>query len=113
VIRRESHRAAAQVEAGPEESGVFASFDRVGGAYRLTGLDAGGDPALRFGTAAGLVAATRRFDGPPVWLVTGATMPGVRAAAGLLDGAKLRDHYAVATEDGKETPLPVGAAAGG
>jgi hypothetical protein len=24
----------------------------------------------------------------------------------LLDAAKLRDHYAVATEAGKETPLP-------
>jgi uncharacterized protein DUF4430 len=111
--RVRSDPAAAQVEAGPEESGVFATFERTGGAYGLTGLDAGGDPARRFGPGAGLVAATRRFDGPPVWVVTGATMVGVRAAAGLLGGAELRDHYAVATEDGKETPLPVGAAARG
>jgi hypothetical protein len=40
-------------------------------------------------------------------VVTGATPAAVQAAAGLLAGAKLRDHYAVATEDGKETPLPV------
>jgi len=74
-------------------------------------MDPGGAPVRRFGPAAGLVAATRRYEGPPVWLVTGATAAGVRAAAGLLDGAELRDHYAVATEDGKETPLPVTATA--
>ena len=77
------------------------------------GLDAGGAPARRFGPGAGLVAATRRFDAPPVWLVTGATVRGVRAAAGLLDAADLRDRYAVATEAGRETPLPVGAPAPG
>jgi hypothetical protein len=33
----------------------------------------------------------------------------VRAAAGLLDTDSLRDHYAVAIEAGRETPLPVGA----
>jgi hypothetical protein len=40
-------------------------------------------------------------------VVTGATSAGVQAAAGLLDATNLRDHYAVASEDGKETPLPV------
>ena len=39
--------------------------------------------------------------------MTGATAAGVQAAAGLLNAPDLRDHYAVATEDGKETPLPV------
>ena len=56
---------------------------------------------------AGLVAATRRYEAPPTWVITGATLSGVRAAAGLLDAADLRDHYAVATEGGKETPLPL------
>ncbi len=37
--------------------------------------------ARTFGANAGLVAATRRFEGPPVWLVTGATDAGVQAAA--------------------------------
>ena len=60
-----------------------------------------------FGPDAGLVAATRRYEAPPIWVVTGATPAAVQAAAGLLDAAKLRDHYAVASEDGKETPLPV------
>jgi hypothetical protein len=99
--------AAALIEAGPAESGVYAEFERRPGGYQLVGLDPGGEPARDFGPAAGLVAATRRYEGPPVWVVTGATSAGVQAAAGLLDSAKLRDHYAVASEDGKETPLPL------
>jgi Domain of unknown function (DUF4430) len=105
--RLRSDRAAAQVEAGPQESGVYADFARAAGGYRLRGLDAGGEPVHDFGPAAGLVAATRRYEAPPVWLVTGAAAAGVQAAAGLLRGAALRDHYAVATEGGKETPLPL------
>ncbi len=105
--RLRSDPAAALIEAGPAESGVYADFERRGGAFALVGLDPAGKPAREFGPAAGLVAATRRYEGPPVWVVTGATSAGVQAAAGLLDAAKLRDHYAVASEDGKETPLPV------
>jgi hypothetical protein len=100
--------AAAQVEAGPEVSGIFADFERRGDGYALVGLDAGGEPARELGPAAGLVAATRRYEGPPVWLVTGATPAAVRAAADLLGPAALRDHYAVASEGGQETPLPLG-----
>jgi hypothetical protein len=100
--------AAAQLSRGPQSSGVFAEFaTRPGGGYRLEGLDEGGAPARRFGPGAGLVAATRRYEAPPVWLVTGATAGGALAAAGLLDAAHLRDHYAVATEGGVEAPLPL------
>ena len=56
---------------------------------------------------AGLVAATRRYDAPPVWVVSGTSAAGVKRAAGLLDEASLRDHYAVAVEGGEETPLPL------
>jgi hypothetical protein len=105
--RLRSDPAAALIEAGPAESGVFADFRRRGGEYELVGLDMNGKPSRDLGPGAGLVAATRRYDGPPVWLVTGAMPAAVRAAAGLLAAAKLRDHYAVAVEDGKETPLPV------
>jgi len=102
--------AAAQVEEGPQASGVFADFVRGGaGGYRLEGLDEGGGEARRFGPAAGLLAATRRYEAPPVWVVTGSTRAGVSAAARLLDGADLRDHYAVAVEGGSEAPLPIGA----
>jgi hypothetical protein len=99
--------AAAQLERGPQASGVFADFARRAGRFVLRGLDEGGDVVRDFGAGAGLVAATRRYDAPPVWLITGATAEGVRAAADLLDAAELRDHYAVATEGGQQEPLPV------
>ncbi len=95
--------AAAQIEAGPGVSGVYAGWD--GG--RLQGLDSHGDPAKTFGPDAGLVAATRQAESPPVWVVTGATQAGVRAAAGALGETDLRDHYAVAVEAGKAVALPV------
>jgi len=100
--------AAAQLERGPQISGVYAKFAPAGGGFELLGLAQDGGVARRFGRGAGLVAATRRYDAPPVWLVTGATAGGVRAAAELLDAPDLRDRYAVATEAGRETPLPVG-----
>ncbi len=99
--------AAAQIEDGPQASGVFADFRPAAGGYALEGLGEDGEPARAFGAGAGLVAATRRYDAPPVWVVTGSTPAGVGAAARLLDAAGLRDHYAVAVEGGEETPLPV------
>jgi Domain of unknown function (DUF4430) len=99
--------AAAQLEQGPQVSGVFADFTRRAGGYELQGLDESGEPAHAFRPDSGLVAATRRFDAPPVWLVSGATAAGALAAVGLLDAHHLRDRYAVATEDGREAPLPV------
>lgn len=105
--RLRSDPAAAQIERGPQTSGVFADFQREGSDYRLSGLDEAGDTAADFGPGSGLVAATRRYEEPPVWVVTGASGAGVRAAAGLLDVADLRDHYAVAIDGDKETPLPL------
>jgi hypothetical protein len=99
--------AAAQIEDGPQASGVFAEFERRGMGFRLAGLAVDGKPARIFGPGTGLVAATRRYDAPPTWLVTGVDRAGVRAATNLLDSADLRDHYAVASEGGRETSLPV------
>jgi hypothetical protein len=104
-VRRDS--AAAQLEHGPQASGVFADFHREAGAYRLVGLDEAGGAAVDFAPDSGLVAATRRYEEPPVWVVTGTSGTGVRAAADLLNAGDLGDHYAVAVEGGKETPLPV------
>jgi hypothetical protein len=105
--RLRSDPAAALIEAGPAASGVYADFERRGGGYALVGLDAAGKPSRDFGPSGGLLAATRRYEEPPTWVVTGATPAAVQTAAGLLDAAKLRDHYAVASEGGKESPLPV------
>jgi hypothetical protein len=99
--------AAAQIEDGPQASGVFAEFARRGAGLQLAGLAVDGKPGRMFGPAAGLVAATRRYDAPPTWVVTGLNRAGVSAAAGLLDTADLRDRYAVVTEGGRETPLPL------
>lgn len=99
--------AAAQLERGPSVSGVFAELRHEGGRFALRALDEGGEPARDLGPDAGLVAATRRVEAPPVWLVTGTSAAGVRAAAALLDAASLRDRYAVAVEGGEEIPLPV------
>lgn len=99
--------AVAQLERGPQISGVFVDFVPGVGGYRLRGLDESGEPARDFGPDAGLVAATRRYEAPPVWIVSGATAAGALAAARLLGVAQLRDHYAVATEGGEETPLPL------
>jgi len=100
-------RTAAQLEDGPQESGVFADFEPRSGGYRLVGLDEGGGEAREFGPGAGLVAATRRFGAAPIWIVSGARPAGVRAAARLLGAAALHDRYAIATEGGEKTPLPI------
>lgn len=122
-LRRDA--AAQLIEEGPAESGVFADFERSSaagvrpftgidrqrtnaeGSFELVALDQGGGEAERLGPDAGLVAATSRYGGPPVWLVTGGTPAAVRAAAAALDGEHLRDHYAVAVEGGQVTPLPL------
>ena len=115
------------LEEGPAESGIYADFEAgtrpsrgMGHRTRSTGhrranpvagdelvaLDERGVPSHRLGSDAGLVAATSRYGGPPVWLVTGGTPAAVREAAGALDAEHLRDHYAVAIEGGKTTALP-------
>ncbi|HET7509102.1 MAG TPA: DUF4430 domain-containing protein [Solirubrobacterales bacterium] len=113
--------AARLIEEGPAESGVYADFSpsrlqlttsgvanrNFDGEFELVALDQDGGEAQRLGPDAGLVAATSRYGGPPVWLVTGGTEEAVRAAADALDAKHLRDHYAVAIEGGKVTPLPV------
>ena len=95
------------LEADPAESGVFADFEATGDGYEVVALDEEGGRARRLGVDAGLVAATSRYGGPPVWVVTGGTAVSVRAAAEALEADDLRDHYAVAIEDGRATPLPL------
>jgi uncharacterized protein DUF4430 len=107
-VRLRSDPTAAELEAGPQTSGIYAEFVRRGSRFALRGLDEGGEPVRSFGPDAGLVAATRRFGAPPVWLVSGATARGALAATNLLDAAQLRDRFAVATGGGEAVPLPVG-----
>jgi hypothetical protein len=108
--------AAALLEKGPGESGVFAEFAAASGSsaggWDLVGLDENGKKARDFGAGTGLVAATRHYEGPPVWVVTGGRAAAVKAAAGSLTAADLRDRYAVASEAGKVTPLPLPSGSG-
>ena len=91
------------IEAGPVESGVFADFE--GG--DLIALDDEGGAAARLGSGAGLVAATSRYGGLPVWVVTGGTAGAARRAARLLDPNLLRHRYAVAVRGTATIPLPL------
>lgn len=91
------------LEAGPAESGVYADFK----GRDLMALDEGGNEAQNLGPSGGLVAATSRYGGPPVWLVTGGTAAAVRAAANALDPGLLRDHYAIAWKKPLYYPLPL------
>lgn len=95
------------IEAGPAESGVFADFEATGDGYEVVALDEAGERLRRLGLDAGLVAATSRYGGPPVWVVTGGTPAAVRNAAEALEAEDLRDHYAVAIEDETVTSLPL------
>ncbi|MEX2448481.1 MAG: DUF4430 domain-containing protein [Solirubrobacterales bacterium] len=105
--RLRSDPAAAQLERGPQVSGVFAELVRSEDGYGLVGVDEDGQRARRFGRGAGIVAATRRNGAPPVWLLTGPTARGALAAARSLDSAALRDRYAVAVEGDAQVPLPL------
>jgi hypothetical protein len=97
--------AAAAIEHGPAYSGVFADFVRRSGTWRLQPLDVGGDPSGP-PEDAGLVAATRHGDDPPVWVITGPDQAAVLAAARKLDPTDLRDRYAVAVSNDEAEPLP-------
>lgn len=100
---------------GPAQSGVFARFNAgVTGTppleqpapWRLVGLDVKGEDARDYGPEAGLVAAMRRGEKPPVWLITGGTDDAVRLAAAALDPDYLKRRYAAAVSDGVVTSLP-------
>jgi hypothetical protein len=83
-----------RLEAGPGESGVFARPARDGRSIGLMGTDGQLERTLRAG--AGLVAAQRIEDAPPVWIVTGTDDAGLRAAASALDEATLHNAFAYA-----------------
>lgn len=101
--RLRSDPTARLIEEGPAESGVYAEFK----GDDLVALDESGNAAQDLGPGGGLVAATSRYGGPPVWLVTGGTVAAVRAAANALDPELLRDHYAIAWKKPLFYPLPL------
>jgi hypothetical protein len=107
-VRRDP--AARRIEGGPKVSGVFALPSAKGDRFEL--LDPRGKAARTLGAGAGLVAATTFLDQQPTWVVAGTDDAGVTAAAAALDEKRLRDHFAVAIDNGREIPLPVPAGGG-
>jgi hypothetical protein len=89
---------------GPRASGVYARFSASG--QTLTLLDQNGQSVEVLRSGAGLIAATRDGEEPPVWLVTGTDGRGVRLAASAFDQGTLQDRFAVALGPVGAIPLP-------
>ena len=98
---------AALLAEGPETSGVFAHFARGSGGWQLVGLDPHAEEVDRLGPGAGIVAALRKGEDPPTWVVAGVDAPGVAAAVELLDADSLANRYAVAVDGEEAIRLPV------
>jgi hypothetical protein len=103
LVRRDP--AAALIEDGPGASGVFADFSRAGAGWRLVGLDPSGEPAFSAADGAALVAAVRKGESPPVWVLTGTDEAGVIEAQQLFSRPTLAGRYAVGPGG---RPLPAG-----
>jgi hypothetical protein len=96
---------ARRIEGGPKVSGVYARPDAAGRHFAL--LDPRAEQVRSLGAGAGLVAATRFLDQQPTWVVTGTDQVGVAAAAAALVETGLKDHFAIALENGREVPVPL------
>ncbi|HEX8102173.1 MAG TPA: DUF4430 domain-containing protein [Solirubrobacteraceae bacterium] len=95
---------ASRIGRGPQQSGVYARFDKSG--RRLDVLDPQGRVARSLGAGAGLVAATASSEGSPVWVVTGTDVVGLAAAAAALETSVLDGRFAVAIENGQPIRVP-------
>ncbi len=103
LVRRDP--AASLIEDGPGASGVFADFALARAGWRLAGLDESGESAFSAADGAALVAAVRKGENPPVWVVTGTDEGGARAAQHLFNRSALAGRYAVGPGG---RPLPAG-----
>jgi hypothetical protein len=97
--------AARKLESGPAASGVYARPNPAGDRIEL--LDEQGRGVRTLGRGGGLLAATQIEAQQPTWMVTGVDATGVSAAAAALTEDELRDHFAIAVEEGRTLPLPV------
>ncbi len=96
---------AQSIDGVPGASGIYARFSANG--RTLTLLDQNGRVVRTLLAGAGLIAATRRAEDAPVWVVTGTDGTGVELAARAFDEATLQDRFAVALVPGGALPLPV------
>jgi hypothetical protein len=94
-----------RLEDGPRASGVYVKPSASGARFAL--LDPEGKTVRTAGEGAGLVAATKLGGEAPTWVVTGTDETGLAAAAAQFDEEALADHFAIAVEEGRPTPLPI------
>jgi hypothetical protein len=92
------------LERGPAASGVYARPSADGRTIAL--LDAAGHRVRTLGPGTGLVAATRRDDDPPTWVVTGTDAAGASSAARAFEEGTLEDRFALAVSHDLPIPLP-------
>jgi hypothetical protein len=90
---------------GPRASGVYARF--ADGGRTLALLNEDGVTVRTLFAGAGLVAATRRDEDAPVWVVTGTDEAGVSLAARAFNESALHDHFAVALSATEALALPL------
>lgn len=100
-------RGAADLEDGPEATGVFVRFTGNGDTLEL--LDEQGRTArtVRRGDGVGLVLALQPRADELVWIVTALDDAGLEAGARALDERKLRNAFAVAVEGDRVEKLPL------
>lgn len=108
-------REAAAIARGPLHSGVYVELEAAGtgagrgdGAdFELVALNALGQEAARYRSGYGIVAATRRGAGPPVWVVSGLDRAGLEAAAAAFNADDLGGRFAIVVGPDGPIPLPV------
>jgi hypothetical protein len=93
------------LEAGPEQSGVYARFAEGGTALEL--LDEHGEVARRAAGGTALIAALRPRADELVWIVTALDQRGLAAGAKALRAGLLRNAFAVAVTGSKVEKLPL------
>jgi hypothetical protein len=92
------------LERGPRVSGVYARIAPDGHTIAL--LDADGRTTRTLGAGSGLVAATKRTDERPTWVVTGTDAAGVASAARAFEEGTLDHRFAVAVSRDLPVALP-------
>ena len=99
------------LERGPRDSGVYARIAPDGRPSTSST-----PPGARRGPSApgtGLVAATKRPDDRPTWVVTGTDAAGVESAARAFEEGTLEHRFALAVSDDLPVVLPAGGDGGG
>jgi hypothetical protein len=102
AVKREA--GAAGLASEPRVSGVYARFSSNGRTLAL--LDGNGRTVQTLSAGAGLIAATRRGEDAPAWLVTGTDGQGVALAARAFDQSTLQSRFAVALGPSGAIALP-------